>query len=106
MSQIVAEPRQHHTDSVRLICTPRLDPDQLVHHLARQVHHPQRVLPSGVLGSWVDVVSGAKLSVTTQSVKLGRVNDCLTHSGDLDIAMDIVMDDCPLHVLFFSFTEE
>ena len=41
VAQIVTKTRQHHTNSVCLICTSRLDPDQVVHQLTRKVHNPQ-----------------------------------------------------------------
>ena len=41
VAQIVTKTRQHHTNSVCFICTSRLDPDKVVHHLARKVHHPK-----------------------------------------------------------------
>ena len=67
MSEVVTEPGHHHTDLVRLVRPARPGLDEVVHHLPSQVHHPQGVLPAGVLGGRVDVVGSAQLSQATQS---------------------------------------
>ena len=66
MSQIMAEPSQHHTDLIHLVSTARLLQHEVVNELPGQVHHTQAVLPPGVLGSGVHIVGTAKLSQTTQ----------------------------------------
>ena len=66
MSQIMAQSSHHHTYLIGLISTAGSLLHEMVHHLPREVHHSQAVLPPAVLGSRKHVVSGPQLPQTTQ----------------------------------------
>ena len=62
----MAQSSHHHTDLISLISTAGSLLHEVVHHLPRQVHHSQAVLPPAVLGPRKHVVSGPQLPQTTQ----------------------------------------